>query len=86
MLIVGAHFDESSAVSALERVLSRPETFPVVCVRGLRSIFGERSLAAFRMALSELGAQNFIDLVDYPDNDAGNGRVRAMLMRLINRE
>jgi len=85
MLIVGAHFDESSAVSALERVLSRPESFPVVCVRGLPSMFGKGSLAAFRMALSELGTQNFIDLLEYPDDDAANARVRAMLLRLIDR-
>jgi hypothetical protein len=86
MLIVGAHFDESTAVAALERVLSRPEAFPVVCVRGLRSMFGQRSLRALRMALNEMGAQNFIDLLEYPDDDAGNARVRGMLLQLIDRE
>jgi hypothetical protein len=85
MLIVGAHFDESTAVAAIERVLARRETFPVVCVRGVRSLFGQRSLHALRMALNELGAQNFIDLLDYPDDDAGNARVRAMLERLIHK-
>src|SRR5688572_19101086 len=85
MLIVGMHFDESSAVAALERVLGRGETFPVVCVRGLPFTrgLGQGSLDALRMASDELGAQYFIDLLDYPDDALGNARVRAMLERLL---
>src|SRR5687768_5673214 len=64
LLIVGPHFDESSALAALERVLSRDRTFPVVCVRGAPFCrLGEPTLRALRLALGELGAQNFIDLV-----------------------
>ena len=37
MLIVGLHFDESTAVAALERILARREALPVVCVRGADS-------------------------------------------------
>lgn len=84
MLIVGLHFDESSAVPALERLLSWDEPFPVVCVRGLPfSGLGQPTLEASRMALWELGAHNFIDLLEYPDDPAGNARVRAMLKRLL---
>jgi hypothetical protein len=85
MLIVGSHFDESTAVAALERVLGRGETFPVVCVRGLPFTrgLGQGSLDALRMASDELGAQYFIDLLQYPDDEHGNARVRAMLERLL---
>jgi DNA-binding NtrC family response regulator len=84
LLIVGTHFDESSAVAALERVLSREETFPVVCVRGVPSTrLGAPALNALRLALDELGAQDFIDLLQYPDDALGNARVRAMLERLL---
>jgi hypothetical protein len=84
MLIVGMHFDESSAIAALERVLARDETFPVVCVRGVPfDRLGQPALHALRMALGELGAQNFIDLLEYPDDALGNARVRAMLERLL---
>jgi hypothetical protein len=85
MLILGAHFDESSAVTALERVLARRETFPVVCVRGIHSRLGYRSIHALRMALDALGAREFIDLLLYPDDEAGNARVRALLERLMSR-
>lgn len=83
LLILGAHFDESTAVAALERVVARRERFPVVCVRGVRTRYGRRSLHALRMALNELGAANFIDLLDYPDDEAGNAHVRALLEHLL---
>jgi hypothetical protein len=84
LLIVGLHFDQSSAAQALQRVLSRDETFPVVCVRGLPfSLLSHSALEAARLALSELGAHNFIDLLQYPDDALGNARVRAMLDRLL---
>jgi DNA-binding LacI/PurR family transcriptional regulator len=85
MLIVGSHFDESTAVAALERVLARGETFPVVCVRGMpfAARLGQPTVEALRIASSELGAQHFIDLLQYPDDENGNARVRAMLERLL---
>lgn len=83
MLILGAHFDESTAVAALERVIERSERFPVVCVRGVPSRYGKRSLHALRLALNELGAAKFIDLLDYPDNESGNAQVRALLEHLL---
>jgi hypothetical protein len=86
MVIIGVRFDESSAMAALERVLSREGTFPVVCVRGVPfSRLGQPVLDALRLALGELGAQNFIDLLQYPDDERGDARVRAMLERLIPR-
>jgi len=84
LLIVGLHFDQSSAAQALQRVLSRDENFPVVCVRGLPfSLLGQSALEAARLAMSELGAHNFIDLLQYPDDALGNERVRTMLERLL---
>ena len=83
MVIVGMQFDESTAVAALERVFARDETFPVVCVRGVRSRLGKPALDSARIALGELGAQNFIDLLEYPNDEAGNARVRSMLGALM---
>ena len=83
MLIVGMQFDESTAVAALERLFLRDETFPVVGVRGMPSRLGKPAVDSVRIALGELGAQNFIDLLEYPDDDGGNERVRSMLQRLL---
>jgi DNA-binding LacI/PurR family transcriptional regulator len=85
MLIVGSHFDESTAVAALERVLARGASFPVVCVRVMpfAARLGQPTVEALRMASSELGAQHFIDLLQYPDDENGNARVRALLQRLL---
>jgi hypothetical protein len=84
MMIVEMHFDQSSAVAALKCALSRDETFPVVCVRGVAfAKLGRPALDALRMALGELGAQHFIDLLQYADDEIGNARVRSMLERLV---
>ena len=76
MMIVEMHFDASTAVAALMCVRSRDETFPVVCVRAA-------PFAKVRWrSLGELGAQHFIDLLQYADDEIGNARVRSMLERL----
>jgi hypothetical protein len=86
LVLVGLHFEESSALAALEQVFSREQDFPVVCVRGrpFRRL-KERSLHGLRMALSELGVRNFIDLLQYPDDPAGNAHLAADLERLVSR-
>jgi hypothetical protein len=73
LLILGLQFDESSAAALVERVMSREETFPVVCVRGRPSARRENAI----------GVHNFIDLLEYPNDALGNARVQAMLERLL---
>ena len=87
MLIVGAHFQESSAVVAIEQLLSRDEAIPVVCIRAtpFATPLGQPAVDALRMATRALGASNFIDLLEYPDDERGNARVRRMLERLLPR-
>jgi hypothetical protein len=85
MLIVGAHFQESGAVAAIEQVLLRDETIPVVCIRArpFATPLGQPAVDALRIATRALGASNFIDLLEYPDDERGNARVRRMLERLL---
>lgn len=84
LMIVEVHFDESAAVAALKCVLARNETFPVVCIRDVPFAKPEHAaLDALRMALGGVGAHAFIDLLEYPDDEAGNVRVRARLERLL---
>jgi hypothetical protein len=87
MIIVGTHFDESTAVALLERVLARAKAIPVVCVRGVPSSrLGPPALDTLRVALGELGVRDFIDLLEHPDDEAGNARVRAILEGVLERE
>ena len=84
LLVVEAHFDESAAAAALGCVLAREETFPVVCVRDVPS--GKpphAALNALRMTLGAVAPDVFIDLSDYPDEEAGNARVRLVLERVL---
>ena len=84
MMIVEVHFDESTAVAALKCALSRDGTFPVVCVRSVPfAKLGRPALDALRMALGGLGAQHFIDLLQYADDESGNASVRSMLEQLM---
>jgi hypothetical protein len=82
LVIVGAHFDESSALSVLEQLCKRKDVPPLVCVRGASRI-GRPSVEAVRLASEQLGARGFIDLEQYPENEAGNTRVRRMLEQLL---
>lgn len=83
MVIVGLHFDESSAVAAVQQIFTRGAGVPVVCVRGVPfTQLRERTLHGLRLALNELGAENFIDLLHYPNDAVGNARIEVMLERL----
>ena len=84
LLIVEVHFNESTAAAALRCALSREETFPVACVRDVPSGKpGYAALSSLRMASGGVGAQDFIDLAEHRDDEAGNARVRARLEQLI---
>ena len=83
MVIVGMQFDESTAAAALERILARDDSPPVVCVRSVQSRLGKPAIDSARIALSELGAQHFIDLLEYPHDEAANARLRSMLGALM---
>jgi hypothetical protein len=55
---------------------------PIVCVRG-RQGFTAVSTRALELALKTLSADEFIDLVQFADDDAGNAALRAAVARLL---
>lgn len=82
LLMVEVHFEESAAAAALRCALACGASFPVVCVRnvpGAKPAYA--ALNALRMALGADVACDFIDLWEYPDDEAGNARVRARVER-----
>lgn len=84
LLIVEIHYDESAAAAALKIALARDVTCNVVCIRDLPfAKLARAALDALRIALGGVGAQAFVDLLEYPDDAAGNARVCALLERLM---
>ena len=85
LVIVGCHFDGSQAIDAMRTALRNAPRVPLACVRVLPfdSALGEATLSALHAAAEELGADCFIDVVQFPDDAQGNARVRDMLERLV---
>ena len=82
LLMVEVHFDESAAAAALRCVLACKGNFPVVCVRDVPGAKpAHAALNALRMAFGSVGARDFIELWEHPENEAGNALVRARLER-----
>jgi hypothetical protein len=84
LIIVGCHFDDSRAIDAVKTALLNAPSVPLACVRAapFSSALGEATLSAFHAAAEELGADCFIDVLQFPDDAYGNARVREMLERL----
>jgi hypothetical protein len=83
LVVVGTHFDGSRALEAVRAARFQAPQVPLACIcavplQGL----GEASLAAFRTAAEEMGADCFVDVLQFPDDAEGNARVRALLERL----
>ena len=76
---------DPSLIDALKEAVSRAARTPVVCLRGTGfvSALGAGTVEALRLASEALGADCFIDLGRFPDDAAGNARVRAMIERLF---
>lgn len=85
LVIVGCHFDGSRATEAVKSALLHAPGVPLACVLAapFSSTLGEGTVAAFQTAAEELGVDCFVDVTQFPDDVAGNARVRAMLERLV---
>ena len=82
LLMVEVHFDESAAAAALRCVLACDGSFPVICVRDVRGAKpAHAALNSLRTTFGSVGARDFIDLWQHPEDEAGNARLRARLER-----
>lgn len=88
LIVIGAHFDSSTALELAQEVLRDDAHRPVICVYCVpfRTPSARRSFEAFRIASSALGAAEVLNLLEFPDDEAGNARVRRMLDRLMEAE
>jgi hypothetical protein len=85
LVVVGSHFDGSRGIDAIKAARMHAAHVPLACVRAVPfgSRLGDATLAAFRTAAEELGADCFVDVLQLPENAEGNARVRGMLERLV---
>jgi len=85
-VLVGTHFDESTAFDALREVLAGERAPPVICVHALPfgHGLGESTMHAFRAACYELGVRLVLDLLEYRENPAGDRKARRILERTVN--
>lgn len=87
LVVVGAHFHESHAFEVLELVTATVPASRIVCLRAVapRAMLGKPAMRAFRAACEALGAALVLDLLDFPDDAAGNQAIRALLERELTR-
>jgi CheY-like chemotaxis protein len=81
---IGVHFDDSRMFDLVRAIRSDPARarLPVVCVRGSAGVtaVASRTLA---MTLKALAADDFVDLLHYADDAAGDAALRAAIERLL---
>jgi DNA-binding response OmpR family regulator len=81
---IGVHFDDSRMFDLVRAIRSDEARakVPIVCVRGSPGVTAvtSRTLA---MTLKALAADDFVDLVHYADEAAGEAALRAALERLL---
>jgi DNA-binding NtrC family response regulator len=82
-MVLGIQFDESRMLKLLEHVRSEERVAtPVVCVIGMRGRLSDAAIHAFDKAARALGAREVLDMIDFPDDERGNDRLRGIIDRL----
>jgi DNA-binding response OmpR family regulator len=84
LVAIGVYFDDSQMfdlVRAIRAGRSHAEV-PILCVRG-RPGFTAITSRTLEVTVKALGADEFIDLLHFGDEDAGNAALRAAVERLL---
>jgi CheY-like chemotaxis protein len=85
MVILGVHFDESRMFELLRlvRTYKANELTPVVCMLTTESRLSDVALEGIDHAAKAMLANAFLNLNKFPDDAAGNARVRRIIDYLI---
>lgn len=84
VVVAGVYFDDSRMFD-LVRTLRSDEMHakvPIVCVRG-RQAFTAVTTRTLEMTVKALQANDFLDLVQFGDEEAGNAALRAAVQRFL---
>ena len=78
LVAVGVYFDDSQMFDLIRAIREerREETLPILCVRGHPG-FTAVTTRTLEVAVKTLGANEFVDLVHFADEAAGNAGLRA---------
>jgi PleD family two-component response regulator len=84
LVAVGVYFDDSRMFELVRTIRADDEQgeVPIVCVRGHPG-FTSVATRTLEVALKALAADEFVDLVHFGDEAAGNAALRAALQRLL---
>ncbi len=84
LVVIGHLFDGSRAIEAVKTTLLHARHVPLVCVRAapFETTLGDAAICAFQAAAEELGAECFIDVLQFPDDGEGNAHMRRIIERL----
>lgn len=85
LVVVGVHFDESRMFGLLAdiRTHARYRKVPIVCVLGSQGRLSDVAIEGLDHAVKAMTANGFLNLANFADDDAGNGRVRRIIDYLI---
>jgi DNA-binding response OmpR family regulator len=84
LVAIGVYFDDSQMFDLLRAIRSDDihAKVPIVCVRG-RPGFTAITSRTLEMTVKALAANEFIDLLHFGDDEAGNAALRATVERYI---
>lgn len=85
MVILGVHFDESRMFELLRLVRTFPmnQLTPVVCMLTAPSRLSDVAIEGIDHAVKAMLANAFLNLSRFPDDEAGDARVRRIIDYLI---
>lgn len=85
MVIISVQFGESQMFALLGhiRAHSRYRKVPILCLLDERGRLSEVAVEGLDHAVKAMTANGFLDLQRFPDDDAGNGRIRRIVDYLI---
>lgn len=85
MVIISMDFDESQMFALLGDIRSHSKyrKVPIVCVLAERGRLSDVAIEGLDHAVKAMTANGFLDLYRFPDDDAGNARIRRIIDHLI---
>jgi CheY-like chemotaxis protein len=85
LIILGVHFDESRMFELLRlvRTYKKNQLTPVVCMLTAATRLSDVAIEGLDHAVKAMLANAFLNLQKFPDDEAGNARVRRIIDYLI---